>query len=95
MEKKFTSEKALTLIKETYKPSLTNRILMTVIGFAMFGGVWMDIADGNYSRIGILSSLTSLVMLVVGGMWTSYYYRMIDYKREIEDYKKDPDSYEW
>lgn len=95
MEKKFSTEEALSLIKETYKPGLTLPILQTFIGIAVYGGVLMAVADGDYDSIGILSGLTALAMMVAGGMWTSYYYRMIEYKREIEDYKKDSDRYVW
>lgn len=91
----FSSEEALLLIKKSYKPGLVLPILMSLIGMTLYWGLWMDLVDANYSRIGMFAVLSGVLMFLVGALWTSYYFRMLQYKREINDYKKNPDAYEW
>ncbi|WP_413381807.1 hypothetical protein [Alkalihalobacillus sp. 1P02AB] len=95
MNQKLNTEEALRLLKKTYKPGVTLPILMTFIGIGVYGGLWMDIIDGYYNRIGLFSAIIAPLMIVIGGIWTAFIFRMFQYKKELRDYKKDPASYEW
>lgn len=95
MEKVTNIEDGLSIIKKTYKPGISIPILMSFIGLVMYWGIWMDISDSNYNRIILLVTITALVMIIIGGAWTAYYFRMQQYKKEVRDFKKSPESYEW
>jgi nicotinamide riboside transporter PnuC len=66
IKEEMSKAEATFLIKKTYKPRLTLPILMTIIGMVLFGGIFMDLSDGNYFRMGILVVLFGLSMLVMG-----------------------------
>ncbi|KGA98363.1 hypothetical protein AJ85_04145 [Alkalihalobacillus alcalophilus ATCC 27647 = CGMCC 1.3604] len=95
MNKKLNREEALSLLQRTYKPGVTLPILMTLIGIAVYGGLWLDIKDGHYNRIGLFSAVIAPLMIVIGSIWTAFIFRMFQYKKELRDYKKDPARYEW
>lgn len=95
ISKMLDEEKAIKTIDRVYKPSLFNPVFHTSIAISALGGLWFAILDEIYSKIGILSILTALTMFVAGSTWTAYYYRRLNYKRELNDYQKKPDKYEW
>lgn len=95
MNDEFQSQDVIEKIKQTYKPSLVNPILLIFISFTIYGGFWMDLYDGNYQRLGILSIALVLSIFSSGVFVGSYFYQWLNYKKELKEYRKDPDQYKW
>lgn len=85
----------LQKIKRAFKPSLSLPIYTTIIAIAPLLHLLLDIADRNYERILMLTLLSTFLTVYITFIWTSYYYKMINYKREIKDYKENPNAYKW
>lgn len=55
----------------------------------------MDLYDGSYHKLAILSIALVLSVFSSGIFVCSYFYQLLNYKKELKEYQKDPDHYKW
>lgn len=94
MIKKLEQNNEINEIKKAYKPFKLLPIIITIISLGPSGNLFLEITDGDYSRVLLLSLLSSPLLIIIGVIWTRYFYQMGKYKQELEDYMRDPSNYE-
>ncbi|WP_117161702.1 hypothetical protein [Paraliobacillus sp. X-1268] len=95
MIKNLEQNNEITVIKNAHKPSLVMLIVLTLISIGPSGNLFLEITDGDYSRVFLLSLMSLPLLIFIGVIWTRYFYQMGKYKQELEDYMRDPSDYEW
>ncbi|SET03210.1 hypothetical protein [Anaerobranca gottschalkii] len=94
MKKIIEKDEAIRQIEKAYKPSLFDPIMATIVCSAPYGHLLLDIME-NSERTLTSALISGPLLVVVGFFWTSYYYKLVEYKNEIRYYLENPSEFKW
>ena len=88
-------EQDLKKVKKSYRPELFPPVFLTIICIAPYLWLFIDIADRKYDRLNMLAILSGLCICIITLTWTHVFIGIRKYKKEVKDYLRDPNKYEW
>ena len=82
-------------IKKAFKPDSIVPIFTSLICIAPYLHLLLEIATNNYNRLLFLAFISAPLIAYISVSWTRYFYKMKEYKEEVNSYHKNPEDYNW